>query len=457
MRLLSGTEKISVLLFLVLPMLLLGCSKREENPSLRIPMGAQAPPKGIPVVTPEHLEEKRLEEPKILFKDRVEPVLVEEQANALSHWRMFRMEKPVLMVFSSKLISPIPESLIPVVDQLLSTGNTKEMCRRVANPVADLLLASDMGVSAAIRHEYFSKIIWVVPLKDGTELLPIENFKDKYRETAGGWGSDIDSFHETSNGTFSGRFGGLPVEIMTVDKLPDIKKPVVIHFDTAYFSNSYRNEVKTPLYAMTKKILEQIKKRQYGVLKVSVSCDNLSYEVPLRMRFLGKDICQFISNPELLHEFSSKIKIRTEINYLENFFQPDMIHAKAHELVKTDEKDADGHYALYRVLRQKHNNESGMISLRSAILLDPTYAEEYIELINQAMRNKSFGPALAMVNEAIAVLPTNPLIKLRKAQILIESGDIQNAKTILEELKKLQWTKEYYPKIVDDINYLLSS
>lgn len=425
-----------------------GCQQRDEPSS--------APPAASPTQSTSTRTEAVTSPTKVLFKENVRPVVVEEQANALTYWREFREQKPALLIFSAKVIRPIPEPLTTEVNQLLLTGTPEELNRRIARPGPDRLLAADMGVAAALRQGYFSRIIWVAPLEEGAVLLPLNQFKENYRQAAGGWGAEIDSFREVGDGTFTGSLAGVPVDVVTMAHLPNIVEPVLVHIDAGFFASTYSNQVKTPLYTSMKTQFEKIAARSYHPLQVTVSHDNLDYEIPLIMRFLGNEISAFVANPGLLVQPMATMKLRGEMMYLDSFYQPEMIEQKARELLQHDAMNADNHYSLYRALRQAKKLDQGLVSLEQAIALDPVYADEYIELVNHATEKKQGEAALAMLDSAIQALPDNPLVKLRKAQLFIELGRGKEAVVILRELKGLPWSDIYYPEIRQDIDALLT-
>lgn len=425
-----------------------GCQRRDES--------STAPPVASPPQSTSPSPAAVISPKKVLFKENLSPVIVEEQANALTHWREFREQKPVLLVFSAKVIRPIPEPLKGEVDQLIVSGAPEELNRRIGRPAPDRLLAADMGVAAALRQGYFSRIIWVAPLEEGAVLLPLAQFKENYRQVAGGWGDEIDSFREVGEGTFTGTLAGIPVDVVTIAQLPKIVEPMIVHIDAGFFASTYSNQVKTPLYTTMKAHFEKIAARSYHPLQVTVSHDNLDYEIPLAMRFLGNEISAFVANPTLLVHAAATMKLRGEMMYLDSFFQPEMIEQKARELVQREGSNADNHYSLYRALRQAKKLDQGLASLEQAIALDPVYADEYIELVNHAAEKKQGEAALAMLDSAIRALPGNPLVKLRKAQLLIDLGRGQEAGVILRDLKRLPWSDIYYPRIQQNIDTLLT-
>lgn len=381
-------------------------------------------------------------------------VLVEEQADALPLWHGLRAEKPALLIFSAKTLRPLPQHVAPEIDRLLGKNSQAELQRRIARPVADLLLASDLGVAAAMQRGYFSRVIWVVPLEDDAVLLPLDDFKKGMLERAAGWGGEIDSFKNAWDGTFTGRLDGITVDVVTIDRLPKLQGPVVIHLDGGFFKSYYSNEVKKSLFSVLQDLLGKVAQRQYQPLAVTISHDNLSYELPLTMRFLARDLASIISDPSILIQGTPRMKLRGQQAYLDSFYQPEMILERARELVKIGPQDADAHYSLYRALRQGRQQEQALLALEQAVKLDPVYADEYIELINLALEDKNYNSALSLVEKALRAVPDNPFVRYRKAQLLAEAGRGKESYAILQDLRTLPWSTFYYPRIQEDIDRL---
>lgn len=441
-------------------LLLVACQRQEDPPPVTSPSSVATPKtqgtSSAPPAVPDATSTKFSAPAAVLLKDSVKATLVEEQANALLLWRQYTRQKPVLLLFSAKVLAPLPETLQTDVDRLLQQGDDRELARRVAQPVPDQLLAADLGVAAAMRQGYFSRVIWVVPLEEGMELLPLADFKGGLRQRAAGWGDDIDSFSATANGTYSGVLRGVPVEVVSIDRLPIIKEPLLAHVDAGFFAAMYRNEVKTPLYPLLIEQLGKVAARGYQALGITVSRDSTSFDVPLVLRSLGADVVSILTSPELLVKPSAAMKLRSEIRYLDSFFQPVVIIEKAKALQKLMPQDADSFYVQYRAQRQLHQQDKGIAALEKAVTIDPVYALEYFELVNLALKDGQQDKARAMLDKAILALPEQALIKLRKAQLLIEMGKGKKALLLLNELKQLPWSEFYYPNIRQDIDGLLA-
>lgn len=447
---------------ILVTMFLVACQRHEEPPSTTSPP-VTLTQKSPAVVHPGQSQASSENKPEIasslvatLLNNPIKPLLVEEQAEALPVWRRFAKKKPALLLFSGRPLKPLTEAMQVEVDLLLQHGDDQEVVRRVARPVPDQLLSPSMGVAAAMRQRYFSRVIWVVPVEGGMELLPLVDFKQGLRQRAAGWGDDIDSFKVTENGAYSGVLGGVSVDVVSIDRLPIVKEPLLVHIDSGFFTAIYRNEVRTPLYPLLTGHFQKVATRDYRTLGVTVSRDNLSFDVPLLMRFLGDDVAAFVADPRRLDSPSAAMKIRGEMCYLDSFFQPEVIIEKAQAIQKLLPRDADSFYRQYRARRQLKQLDQGLLELEKAVSLDPLYALEYFELINLKTKQGEKEAALAMIEKAMQALPDHALIGLRKAELLIEMRRSGEAVPLLNKLKQQPWSEFHYSGMLQEIDSLLT-
>ena len=409
-----------------------------------------------PVTAPsEDRQQATSAESPVVLRNPAVPLLVEEQAQALPIWREYKDVQPTLVVFSAKPPRPVPDGLKDEVAKVLTSGAEMEIVRRTARPVADRLLGADMGVSAAIAQGWLSRVVWVVPLGEGEIMRPLDDFKYMLRERVPGWDKAIDSFWDSGAGSFTGELSGVRIEVVPVQLLPSIDGPLLLHIDAGYFAALYRNEVKTPLFEMMRERLKHVAERGYNPLAVTVSRDTQSYEIPLSLRFMAKSLAEVLADPQKLQEPSDRMKLRREIEYLDNFFQPQTIAEKAQELMRLDPRDGDAVYAYYLALRQAKQLDRALEVLNQVLLLDPGYADTFVELVQHAAQKGQLEAALAMLEHAQTAQPDNPMIGLRKAEVLVEMGRSAEATPILKELAQLPWSEVYYPRVRQDIAGLL--
>lgn len=452
----------NLIILLLLTTLLYACGEKSTTPSAP-PSATPAGTSGSATVTPQPTAGSGATAvaPVVHTPAAVKPFLqagmkarlVEEQTEALPLWREFRYDRPTLLVFSAKTINAIPETVAAEVARTLATATDAEIVRRTARPSAETLLAADMGITAALRAGYFSRVIWVAPT-DETAGLSFASFMTQFRAAAGGWGRQLDSFQPAGK-NISGELEGVPIDIVTLDSLPAVTGPTIVHIDSGFFKGYYRNEIKTPFYLTVVGLLKKVAAKGYKTVAVSVSQDNLMGEISIATRFLGRDLAMIIADPTILEKPVRRLLVRGDLLYLNNFFKLDLQHEKARELVALDKSDAGAQYALYEVLRGMKQDQEAFAALARAVQLDPVYLIEYLLLAEGAVEGKQPEAGLAFINKAVRAAPQNPFLRLRKVDLLLTLKRGAEALPLLEELKREPWSSTYYPNMSEEIDGLI--
>jgi predicted Zn-dependent protease len=157
-----------------------------------------------------------------------------------------------------------------------------------------------------------------------------------------------------------------------------------------------------------------------------------------------------IKEPLILDsEIPRSWKIKSQIFYLENFFQPEEIYQLATELTRIDPKDPSSHYELYRAKRLNKLPYNG--ALESAIENDSIYATEFLILAENA---KDPEQTVNFLLNASKHLPSDPVIQLRLAHALIDANDHEKAKKLINSLKRMKWSHIYFPEVISSLEKL---
>lgn len=430
------TKRLSsfVLLLLLLPLLLMACNEQKKTTS-------------TPVV-----EAKKAMVLSSVLKASIRPQVVETTGDALPLWRSYRGNRPTLLLFSNKPLLPIPSQIRADADRLLA-GNDTELIRRTARPVADQLLHPFMAVGAALQNGYFERVIWVVPVTADRKLVRdvlIRQMEERSPE----WGRDLQSFVAQDN-RLSGTLANIPVDIVTIDHLPPITAPLLVHIDSGYFQPFYKGEIKTPLYDLLRSQLRLLAAQNYQGGVVTVSRDNQFENLPLATRFISTEIASFFIDPKKLEESNPLEALRTEALFLENFMQSEKIVTNYQQLQQASPNDASVHFGAYLALRRVRKGQEALAALQQAVLLDPGYAYEYLELAGTALQKNLPGNALEMLALAAAAQPDDPLVVLQQAELLLFAGKKAEAVVLLQKLAALPWSDVTYPQMRQRIKGML--
>ncbi|MDT8442156.1 MAG: hypothetical protein RQ723_10890 [Desulfuromonadales bacterium] len=452
------------ILFLCLTLALLtGCERDTaqpqqipEKPLQQAPVATDGPIGREPAVAPAaEIEDIRPEFAAVrLLHDPAETILVELPTAALPFWRQKKESAPALVLLSQDpLLAPIPPALEQEVLQLLHDGTDAEILTRTAKPVADPLLLPSMAVSAAQRARLFSQVIWILPSKQAAEQLDLEIFLGQMLDLGAIDSAEADSFNETGLGMFAGVVGGLPFQAVHLDALPELTRPVVVHFDPSFLKPLYRGEIKTPLYPLLAELLGKLRDRNWQTVGASVSRSSLNGSIPLPSRFVSVDVARLFEEPRLFEaDMPRTWDLRARALYLENFLKKEEVRELYEEMEARTPEDPSVKYALYQVLRQFKEVNAAMVKLDEAVRLDPVYALEYLSLAEIANEKNLVDQVERMLRLAVSAMPDHPFLQLRLAGYLQTTGQDEEAEKLLTKLREKPWSPVYYPDMVKQLD-----
>lgn len=118
-------------------------------------------------------------------------------------------------------------------------------------------------------------------------------------------------------------------------------------------------------------------------------------------------------------------------------------------MAKEEPKSAWIKFSLYREMATAKKGHEALAALAAAVALDRVYALEYPLLAKMVYNAGRKDEALRMISLAAESFPENSSLKLQQAQLAFEIGEINNAREIVEDLKKRPWSQEYYPGMLE--------
>lgn len=380
--------------------------------------------------------------------------LRETATTAVVDWCGLRSAPPALLLLSQNpFLAQVPTLLRERVSAVLARCEAGPLKEATASGPAPLLLPN-MALGAALEAGFFSQLIWVLPQRSSDAELSVEVFKAQLLESGAATQEEVDSFAATGD-AFVGRLRGIPVRAIPWTRLSRLSEPVAVHIDVSFFSRLYQNEIKTPLYPLIYQSLASLRELQLKVWQVSVSRGNLDGSLPLATRFVGDLVVALLQSPELL---DGRMPINwqryNDALYLENFFQNDKTLDLYRQIEKEEPGNAAVKYAIYQNLRRLKQGSEALEALRQAVAIDPVYGLEYLSLVATALDKQLPDQALQMIDLAIAALPANPLLRLQKAELLIQSGQGAGAVGLLDALLGLSWSDVYYPAMAEYLKTL---
>lgn len=430
--------------------------KADQPPGLVAPAAPVKPP--MPVSPP--IPAQAASQPPANSPARPLPaatgstILVETTAEALPIWRKYASERPTLLLMASEpALLPYPEELKGAVLELARCAEQPALRKTAIASVANPILLPEMALSAALDAGFFSRVIWLIPLKSGTTLT-LEQFRAKLLAQGVLTEKEAADFRDVE-GNFVGTVRNIPL-LATTTTIPALSGPVLLHFDLSYLRSGYHSEIRKKLHLHVRETLQRVRDSHLQVLATTIALSNLTGELPLQTRFLGGMVRNYLVHPQQLEQAVSRHDgLRADAMYLGNFFRKEEVLMKYQTMEKAAQRDPSVKYDLYQILRQFNRIEEAQEKLAQAIALDPIYALEYLVLAELAMEKQRPDGALQMYEKAEAIFPENPFIPLQKAQIYLQIGHPEKVQEILAPVQTITWSNVYYPQMQAEIDGLL--
>lgn len=382
---------------------------------------------------------------KPLFSEPIQPTLVESPLEALPVWRQTGGTATLVLMANDPLLRPVPPLLMNRAIQLATSANLGEIQTSGARPTPNPVVFDDMTLDLALRARMFVRVIWVLPL---TKPLPFDAFKEQLAASGTFSASEIESFGTENSGCFSGKVRGIPTDVCSIDHLPQVQGPIVLHWEMSFFREVYKDEIRTPMYNLLGEIATKLRKTAWSATAVTLNRSSLGQETTLATRFLADDLERLVKHPELLNapHPPNDWLLRQRAFYADLLFQRAKSIENAKELVRAHPEQASSHFLLYHFLI-KDGYSAASEHLHQSVQLDPIYALEYLDLADWALKKNRGEMALELIERARKGLPDDPFIKLQHAKFLLLSGNNRRALSIVEELQSLPWSSLYYQHI----------
>ena len=432
---------VNILLCFFLVIGLGGCqSEQEETPKAAAPKVIES---ARTVPTP---AEKVKQQTVSLLQDPIEPVLVENPAQALAYWQKYKTSRPTLILLSNDpFLQPLPAQTAEQVLSELASASRQEIVSRSTARIANPLLLPAMATSAALRGQLFSSIIWEIPTDAPKDKLSAQAFRTQLLDI-GAITTEEASSIEYDDGVIRGRIRNVPFQARHPQAMTPVTGPVIVHIDVGYFSPLYKGEIKTKLYPLLYKTLDKLRQQAAQVLTATISYSNQSSNLPLSTRFIGPDLATIFQQPNLLDKELPRLwRQRSHTLYLPNFFQAKEVNKLLLDMDISDPGQPSIKYALYQAHITLKQGDVALDYLAQAVALDSGYALEYLALSSLARDNDLPEKSLEMLQLAAETFPDDPFIKTQIISELQKSDQIDPARKILEQLQGLNWSETFYP------------
>lgn len=391
-----------------------------------------------------------------LFKEPIEPKVLELPSGALAVWRDFARQKPALVIFSSHpLLTSIPEDARQQMRDFVLTAPAAEVVRRARFSTADVALTPPQTVSAAIDAGLLGELVFVQPTTREAGEISLAEFQQ--RSFVAGFLTEQEALAlKLHDGTISGTLRGIPFRCVHPTALPKLDRPVIIHIDLGYFQDLYINDVKTPLYELLYQTARNIRAAGWPALAATLSYSNQEVEFSLETRFMISNLATILLHPELVDgAVPPSWKLRADARYLRAMYDETASREMIEKAAEIAPEDPDSLYALVLQLFSERRPDKAFSLLDRTVALDPGYALAYLELGETALLSGHLKKSMELVSKAQRFFPGNPFIRMSLADLLIRDKRGEEALPILHELQQLPWSTTYHPQVPATINQML--
>lgn len=429
---------VRVLTIFLLMFALTGC-KKEQN--------AVAPAiETAPAATQAALAPAIPIEASTFLSTPIDTIVIETTNEALPVWRKYAKHRPLLaIVAQSPALLPIPAEKKDETPRLLREADNATLTKKTGLSDPDPVILPLMSIGAALDAGWLSGVVWVFPTTSPTDKIDPDVFRQQLTESGIATAGEAQALTFEA-GVFRGTIRGKTFIATPLAALPEINQPLLLHIDCDFFKPLYKGEIKTPLYTLLVETLNAIKAKQWQIASATVSRSTFGAELPLQTRFLGGQIAEILTEPEMLDRaIPDNWSERANALYLENFMQKDKMREIYLQLEKDDPADPSIKYALYQLARQFNQGDAALEYLRQAVQMDPVYALEYVTLSDLALQKQRPEQAVKMLKLARAALPNNPFLLTLLSRTTLNTGDQTETAPIAADLRALQWSELYYP------------
>lgn len=377
----------------------------------------------------------------------IDTTVIETTNEALPLWRKYAKHRPLLaIVAQSPALLPIPAEKKAETRRLLGEADDATLTRKTGLSDPDPAILPLMSIGAALDVDWLSGVVWVFPTTSPPTMIDPDIFRQQLTESGIATAGEAKAL-TFETGVFRGTIRGKTFIASPLTALPEINQPLLLHIDCDFFKPLYKGEIKTPLYPLLVETLNAIKAIQWKIAAATVSRSTFGAELPLQTRFLGGQIAEILTEPEMLDRaIPDNWSERANALYLENFMQKDKMREIYLHLEKDDPADPSLKYALYQLARQFNQGDAALDYLRQAVQMDPVYALEYVTLSDLALQKQRPEQALKMLKLARAALSHDPFLLTLLSRTMLNTGDRTEAAAIAAELRTLQWSEFYYPE-----------
>jgi hypothetical protein len=220
--------------------------------------------------------------------------------------------------------------------------------------------------------------------------------------------TDMDAMTlKNSKGIISGFIGKVPIRFMSLPRIPDMgEDKVAVLVDPAFILASYRDETRTPVTELARKLVLTLRDRHVRADDVfMIEPDSLD-DITMRYGFMGSLLKDMLLHPEAYKEnLPERWRLLQEAEYAQSYAQyPDALRLYR-EYLKAVPDDASACYKIAMMAARDLDEKMALQWANNADRIDPRYARAYLEIADFFEKK---GMADLTENFIVAALSNHP-------------------------------------------------
>ena len=226
------------------------------------------------------------------------------------------------------------------------------------------------------------------------------------------------------NGVIRGRLDGMSLTLCPLTAIPGPAADPLVVLDTAFFPAVYRNEVKTPMLELARKLILTLRDRGVGAKTVLIFDAVGRPDFPLEHGYLASLLGEMLSDPG---RFSGsppeKWRLLAAADH-SNFFSqyPDAMMLYKRYLGMAP-NDASACYKIALMAMRDLDVDMSLQWVNRAVEADPLYARVFSEIAGRLHRKELFEDAERVLLAGLSKFPKDPLFATNLSALYVSRGE----------------------------------
>jgi len=226
------------------------------------------------------------------------------------------------------------------------------------------------------------------------------------------------------NGSIRGTIEGMPVRISTLTALPKQEGEFLVILDTAFLPAVYRNEVKTPMVGLARRLALTLADRNVRGKSVVIFDAVGRADFSLEQGYLAALLREMVAAPgDFSSDLPEKWKIlgAAETAYFFSQYSDGMVLYK--EYLAKAPGDASSCYKIAMLSIRDLDVDLSLHWLVKAVEADPLYLRAFSEVAGYLFRKELFEGAERVLLSGLSKAPKDPLLATNLSALYLTRGE----------------------------------